>query len=93
MQKKQVRIFGRTDYNDDSDYIGSRLVFLGFGKCYGELTSYYMANRLKHKKGEGAGFSWVTAIIVLILSAGVILWFLQAGPELVRLIRSFVDFE
>ena len=37
MQKKQVRIYGRTAYNDDSDYIGSRLVFLLFGKSYGEL--------------------------------------------------------
>ena len=38
-----------------------------------------MANRSKYKKGEGAGFSWIIAIIVLILSAGVILWALQAS--------------
>ncbi len=51
---------------------------MGFDKGYGELA-IIMANMSKQKKGEGAGFSWIIAIIVLILSAGVILWVLQAS--------------
>jgi len=38
-----------------------------------------MANRSKHKKGEAGGFSWILAIVVLLLSGFVILWVLQAS--------------
>lgn len=53
---------------------------MGFGKSYGELVLSMAKLTVTNKKGvEGAGFSWIIAIIVLILSAGVILWVLQAS--------------